>query len=118
MSKLGSNMTVAAFTVKGNVHRLAAQRVVESVVKTLKMNKAHEPVWYHYPVNNCGGTGFTLIQPITESFIAFDAWPDFKGAYVVICSCKPVDIDKVMGLFKKLNYKVKQSKANYLNLEE
>ena len=114
--KLGERMDVASLAIKGDTSKEAGIELVEQIVKVLGMHKAHDPICYDYPVNNTGGQGYTYIQPITESFIAFDSWPDFKGAYLIICSCKTVNLNKVNKKIRKLGYKIKQVKANELTL--
>lgn len=116
--KLGERMDVVAFTLKGDCSKFGAIKLVEGIIKTLKMHKAHEAVSYQYPLaDGEGGLGFTYIQPITESFIAFDAWPDFKGVYLVICSCKTVNLNAVSKKIRASGYTIKQVKANELRLK-
>lgn len=58
-------------------------------------------VW-DYPVNGAGGNGTTIVQPITESFLALDIWPDHDGAYLFVCSCKeffPVHLRQTIALY-------------------
>lgn len=114
--KLGERLDVVALTLKGHFSIVTGIRLVDELVKTLGMNKVHEPITYHYPVGDCGGLGYTHIQPITESFIALDAWSDFEGAYLIICSCKTVNLNKVSKKVRALGYKIKQIKANELSL--
>ena len=109
MEELGDKMDIVALTLKGSVNKTAIEKLVSRLTKALKMNKAHERVVYDYPVGGKGGTGFTHIQPITESFIAVDVWPDLNGAYLVICSCKKINMFIIYGLVKKLGYKVDDS---------
>lgn len=56
---------------------------------SLGMNPVYKPAVWHYPVSGLGGSGTTIVQPITESFLALDIWPDHGGAYLMVCSCKP-----------------------------
>ena len=109
-------MDIATFSIKGDTTKLAALNLVDSIIGALKMHRAHDAISYDYPVNGAGGLGHTLIQPITESFIAFDAWPDFGGAYLVICSCKTVNLDKVMKKVRACGYTIEQTRAHELNL--
>ena len=45
-----------------------------------------------YPVLGRGGVGFTIFQPITTSYIAFDTWPELRGgAILIVCSCRTFD---------------------------
>lgn len=114
--KLGERLDVVGITIKGDTSKYAAQTLIDNIIDVLGMKKVHYPVCYKYPVNSLGGFGFSLIQPITESFIAFDSWSDFKGAYLVICSCKTVNLNKVSKKVRAMGYKIKQIKANELNL--
>jgi S-adenosylmethionine/arginine decarboxylase-like enzyme len=114
--KLGERLDVVAITIKGHASAITGQALVEELVKVLGMHKVHEPIFYEYPVEGNGGNGFTYICPITESFIAFDAWPDFGGAYLIICSCKTVSLNKVAKKIRAMGFKIKQIKANELNL--
>ena len=113
---LGERLDVATFALKGDCSRFGAIRLVAHIVQSLGMKKAHEPIFYKYPVEGLGGIGFTYIFPITESFVAFDSWPDFKGAYLIICSCKTVNLNKVSKNIRALGYRIKQIKAHELNL--
>lgn len=53
------------------------------------MSPVADPAIWHYPIHGAGGNGFTIIQPITDSFLALDVWPHHDGAYLFICSCVP-----------------------------
>lgn len=114
--KLGERLDVVAITLKGDTSKIGCVKLVEEIVKSLGMIKVHHPTCYKYPVNNTGGFGFTYLQPISESFIAFDSWSDFKGAYLIICSCKTVNLNKVTKKIRACGYRIKQIKANELNL--
>ena len=66
------------------------------------MTPAGAAAAYHYPMDGKGGTGLTLCQPITESFLVIDTWPDHDGAYLHISSCKKfsvVDLVETIRLF-------------------
>lgn len=89
MTPLGSRLQIAAWTVRGNLNEAAWRRLLLAVVDALKMCPAYEPMTYDYPLDGKGGVGFTVIQPITESFVVVDTWPNHGGAYLVVASCKP-----------------------------
>ncbi len=114
--KLGERLDVVALTLKGETNAPCAIELVDNIVDVLCMKKVHKPTWYHYPVNDAGGLGFTYIQPIAESFIAWDSWSDFKGGYLIMCSCRTINLNKVSARIRKLGYRIKQIKANELNL--
>lgn len=114
---LGERLDVVAFTLKGDYSTFGAIKLVNAIINVLKMHKVHEPICYKYPTNGKGGYGFTYISPISESFIAFDSWSDFKGAYLIICSCKTVNLNKVTKKIRAMGYRIKQIKANELRLK-
>ena len=66
------------------------------ICRLMQMHPVHKAARFKYPVKGKGGVGFTIVQPITESFLALDAWPDHDGAYLFICSCKEFDKHKVV----------------------
>jgi len=109
-------MDIVSMAIQGNTTKLAAMNLVEGLVSVLGMSPAHESICYDYPVNNAGGKGFTFIAPITESFIAFDAWPDFNGAYLVICSCKTISLNKVNKKVRAHGYEIMDNNAHELSL--
>lgn len=88
---LGASLQVVALALRGVLDEEEWRRLLLDITRALGMCAAWEPVSYGYPVEGKGGVGFTLIQPITESFLAVDAWPDHGGAYLVVASCKPFD---------------------------
>ena len=116
MSKLGERMLIVAFSIKGNTSENMSKVLVQKIMKQIEVKQAHKPITYYYPLEGKGGKGYTHLQPITESFIAFDAWPDFKGAYLIICSCRIFWVRDVIILLKKLKYKILDTKINELSL--
>jgi len=55
----------------------------------MNMTSAGKASVWRYPTHDGkGGLGATICQPITESFLVIDTWPDHDGAYLHISSCK------------------------------
>ena len=96
MSKLGVRMHLVAFTIQGCIEKPECSVITRRIIKAIGMSPVHYPTTYKYPVDGKGGIGYTYIQPISESFIAWDVWPAIDGAYLVICSCKRVNTSKVI----------------------
>lgn len=88
MDNFGAKMMLAVFVVKGNISHDLCKSVVHKIVKEIELDIIPGDVTYDYPYKGKGGVGFTFIQPITESFIAWDVWKKMNGGYLVICSCK------------------------------
>ena len=94
--ELGEKLHCAILAIKGRIEEKQCNEIVKDIIEKIKMHPAYSSVTYNYPVDNKGGVGYTFFQPITESFIAFDAWPDLGGAYLVICSCRDFSVVTVM----------------------
>jgi hypothetical protein len=84
---LGEEMRVLVVVVKGDVSEESGMKLVKELVTEIGMTIAPEQLMCRYPVNGKGGFGYTFFQPLTESFVAFDSWPDLGGGYLFICSC-------------------------------
>ena len=107
-SKLGERMRVVIMSVTGNVSHDVGIELVNEIITAIGMEKAPGNLLSRYPVNGKGGVGYTYFQPITESFITFDAWPDLGGAYLFICSCGSLPLNKVFDSLKKFGLEGKQ----------
>ena len=103
---LGSRLMLASFAVRGAINRKVAKVLIDRLVAVCGVHYVHTPVVYPYPADGKGGTGFTMLQPITESFLAVDAWPDHGGAYVVVASCQWFNIEAVEGELKGLGFAI------------
>jgi S-adenosylmethionine/arginine decarboxylase-like enzyme len=106
MKKLGEQIFVVTVPLIGEIKSNDCNKIVDKIIHCIRMSPVHKPTKYKYPANGKGGVGFTFIQPITESFIALDSWPQHNGAYLIICSCKEVKIKKVINCVKKFNLTV------------
>lgn len=100
---LGRSMHFHAFSLQGtSMPRENWRRFLDELVVTIGMTPVGAPAVWHYPTDKgFGGFGSTLVQPITESFIAVDTWPDHGGAYLIICSCRRFDAHQIKPLLKK-----------------
>jgi S-adenosylmethionine/arginine decarboxylase-like enzyme len=87
--KLGERMFSRGIVLRGKLSCLRWQRFLVEAAEAMGMTAVANPALWNYPIAGAGGNGFTICQPITESFLALDAWPDHDGAYLFICSCKP-----------------------------
>jgi S-adenosylmethionine/arginine decarboxylase-like enzyme len=72
----------------------------------LGMSPCGDPGVWRYPVDGKGGLGMTIMQPITESFLAIDTWPDHDGAYLIIASCRRFGISSLYPVFDKFGLKI------------
>jgi hypothetical protein len=77
--------------------------------KALGMSPVARTASWKFPLHGAGGTGLTIIQPITESFLVIDTWPDHRGAYLFICSCKPFEPKCLEPVFALYSLRLGQS---------
>ena len=116
--KTGAKMMLAVFVVKGKISHDLCKKVVQKIVKEIGLNLVPGAVTYNYPYKGKGGVGFTFIQPITESFIAWDVWEDMKGGYLVICSCKLFWVSCVTKVLESAGLRVTKTLNEGLSLED
>jgi S-adenosylmethionine/arginine decarboxylase-like enzyme len=99
---LGTRMRAYGVVLHGSIADARWNQFLHEVALAIGMNAVAPPAVWTYPVDGKGGNGQTLVLPITESFLALDTWPDHRGAYLFVCSCRPFysdDIEQVAGLF-------------------
>ncbi len=95
---LGARMHCSGIVLHGKLAELRWLEFLHEVAKSIGMDAVGEPKVWTYPFEGKGGTGQTILLPITESFLALDTWSDHDGAYLLVCSCRPYhtkDIDDV-----------------------
>lgn len=91
--------------------------LVKDLVHAIGMTPAGDPHVWTYPNGaGAGGVGQTIIQPLTESFIALDSWDDHVGAYLFICSCKPFDRGPVFQLAKRRELGIDMEKSYEMSI--
>jgi S-adenosylmethionine/arginine decarboxylase-like enzyme len=89
---LGRRMHFQAFALRGRLENERWRVVLADATAAIDMANAGDAAEWVYPLaNGAGGQGATIVQPITESFLALDTWPDHDGAYLIVCSCRPFD---------------------------
>jgi hypothetical protein len=99
---LGRTMHFHGFSLSGSMENERWRVFLADATAAIDMEPAGDAAEWTYPLaNGAGGTGSTICQPITESFLALDTWPDHGdhgGAYLIVCSCRPFfpgDLDHV-----------------------
>lgn len=87
-TELGRRMYARGFVLRGKLSVTKWRQFLRAVAKSMNMTPAGKAAAWRYPLHGKGGCGTTICQPITESFIVLDTWPDHDGAYLFICSCR------------------------------
>lgn len=94
---LGSRMHSFGVVLRG--HYVVDARwcdFLKEVARSIGMSPVGEPKVWDYPLQGKGGTGQTIVLPITESFLVVDTWWDHDGAYLFVCSCREFAIGRVL----------------------
>ena len=98
---LGRNMYSYSFALTGLLSAEQWCSFLDEVTQAIGMTPVYSPAVWRYPLCGAGGTGETIVQPITESFLAVDTWPDHGGAYLLVCSCRPFDPHVIQTILAK-----------------
>ncbi len=85
---LGERMHALGIVLRGSLPSPRWLEFLHAVAKGIGMSAVDNPAVWTYPVDGKGGNGQTMVLPITESFLALDTWPDHRGAYLFVCSCR------------------------------
>lgn len=88
-NELGRRMFFRGMVLHGKLDAERWCSFLANAAQAMGMQPIAAPALWEYPIAGAGGNGQTIIQPITESFLALDTWPDHDGAYLFIASCKP-----------------------------
>jgi hypothetical protein len=87
---LGETIRALGMVLHGELSQTRWTDLLNEVTARIGMHPVAAPVIFNYPVDGGkGGNGQTQFLPITESFLVLDTWPDHRGAYLFICSCRP-----------------------------
>jgi hypothetical protein len=105
MSKFGEELQMIAISFKKQMSQPLCEKITEEIVNKIGLHCIPGLIKYSYPYESKGGKGYTLIQPITESMVAWDIWTDHKGGYLFLISCKRFNPEEVFEILKR--YKLK-----------
>src|SRR3974390_476497 len=86
--ELGRFMYTQGLTLEGRLSEAGWKAFLKEAARCMGMECAGKPATWRYPLDGKGGNGLTICQPITDSFLVADTWPDHDGAYLHIASCK------------------------------
>lgn len=93
---LGSKMRSFGVVLKGRLSEEGWRAFLVEATHAIGMEPAGEAKVWTYPLHGKGGTGQTIMLPITESFLVVDTWSDHDGAYLFVCSCREFAIGRVL----------------------
>lgn len=109
---LGKNCTTFTLAIKGEATVAAARSLVNGIIQAIGMSPIFEPTVYQYAED----VGIIYIQPIYESFVAFDAWPKHGGGYLTVTSCRNFEPGTVTDEVERQGYHIVDDTYSELDL--
>lgn len=92
MTELGRRIFSQNIVLRGRLANASWRSFLLDCIAEMGMTSAGDAATWIYPTDEGkGGVGITVCQPMTESFMVADVWPDHSGAYLHISSCKAFD---------------------------
>ena len=100
---LGNSLFVTGYALGGKPTAEKLAQILQQTVAFIGMDTGGmQPKIWAYPLpNGQGGLGETILQPLVESFLVADSWPDLDKVYVVLASCRPYDSCAVASFLAK-----------------
>jgi hypothetical protein len=94
---LGTKLYVTGYALGGKPTADQLAAILQQAVSHIGMDTAGIPpkIWAYPMPTGQGGLGETICQPLVESFMVADSWPDLDKVYVVLASCRPYRADAV-----------------------
>lgn len=89
MPTLGTHKKKYVFVSRGTLGPDDMIAIALQIVKACGMTPAREPRVDTYPYQGGGGHGYTLYQPLMESYLIADVYSDLNETEVLISTCKP-----------------------------
>ena len=87
---LGDSLYVSIYVLRAAPSRARLETLLKKVVRAVGMSTAGLPAkaWVYPLESGQGGVGVTICQPLVESFIIADSWPELSKTYLVLASCR------------------------------
>ena len=90
---LGQHKRKFLFSCAGILSASNAYCFAEEFIALAGMKKAREGRIDPYPYNGGGGEGYTMFQPLMESYLMIDVYTDINNTEVLLSTCKPERIN-------------------------
>jgi hypothetical protein len=94
---LGDNKAKFLFTCQGWVPPAEMRALAIKLVELIGMTPARSHPLDDYPYRGGGGDGYTLFQPLMESYLVVDVYYDLNETELLISTCMPdrLEVDVV-----------------------
>jgi S-adenosylmethionine decarboxylase len=112
---IGVNFVIDIYNVqKKFLERKFLLKLIEELVKIIKSSPVGKPVIKKISSPKYKFSGYSILQIIKESHIAFHTWPEYNYLAIDIFSCKKIKAEKaVIFLKKNLNKEIKVRVKEY-----
>lgn len=106
---IGINFILDIYNVKEKfLERNFLLDLIKDLIKITKTKPVGRPIIKKISSPQYSFSGYSVLQIIQESHIAFHTWPEYNYLAMDIFSCKKIDIQKILNFLKKrLNGNVK-----------
>jgi S-adenosylmethionine decarboxylase len=99
---IGINFIVDVYNVQQKfLERKFLLKLMEGLVRITKSVPVGKPVIKKISSPKYNFIGYSILQIIQESHIAFHTWPEYNYLAVDIFSCKKIQVQKVINFLKK-----------------
>jgi hypothetical protein len=94
---LGDNKAKFLFTCRGWIPPAEMRIVALRLIRIIGMTPARSHLVDSYPYQGGGGDGYTLFQPLMESYLVVDVYYDLNETELLISTCMPdrLEVDVV-----------------------
>lgn len=86
---LGQEKLVYGWTCQGAPGPREGYRVALQIVASAGMTSARRARIDRYPYNGGGGRGYTLYQPLMESYLVIDVYSEIEETKITLATCMP-----------------------------
>jgi S-adenosylmethionine decarboxylase len=99
---IGINFIIDVYNVqKKFLERKFLLKLIEGLVRITKSAPVGKPVIKKISSPKYNFSGYSILQIIKESHIAFHTWPEYNYLAIDIFSCKKIQAKKVINFLKK-----------------
>jgi|GEM_PF-6131126 len=102
MTILGEKKQIEGWTCRGWMSHERMSEIVDFLIRSIGMEPGRECRIDHYPYKGKGGAGYTLYQPLTDSWAVADIYTDLNQTKFTLASCKPFQNEIVCDLLEVL----------------
>jgi len=118
MTTLGQNLKVSGYRIQSTASKRRFKMILRDIVNLIGMTPAGKVATWDFPwysqfwrrllatiigrkhLPGLGGVGWTIVQPLVESFAVVDYWQAHGHWFLVIGSCRPYEARQVANFLR------------------